>query len=95
MRAHIASTEEGVFRDVIDRSVESLHETIDNWQKSVAKKVYEYFGDVEDTFHTSYLYEDKEESQAKVDAKQHLQKAIRAAKDALPALGREIGKCGE
>jgi hypothetical protein len=94
MRSHIASTEEGVFRDVIDRSVEDLHETIDSWQDQAADKVYKYFGNVEKTFHTSYLYEDKEESQAKLDAKQNLQKAIRAAKEALPALTREIEKCG-
>lgn len=95
MRAHIASPEEGVFRDVIENSIDGLHEMIDIWRLQAAESVYKYFGDVEQTFHTSYLYEDKEESQAKLDAKCNLRKAIKAAKEALPTLAREIEKCGE
>lgn len=95
IKAHITSTEEGVFRDVIEKSIDGLHEVIENWQLQAAEKVYKYFGDVETTFHTSYLYADKEESQAKLDAKYNLRKAIKAAKEALSTLAREIEKCGE
>lgn len=95
MRRHIASTEEGVFRDVIERSIDGLHEAINNWQLLAAEKVYKYFGDIETTFHTRYLYEDKEESQTKLDAKFNLRKIIKAAKEALPSLALEIEKCGE
>jgi len=95
MTLKIASTEEGVFRDVIERSIEGLHQRIDDWQVQAAEEVYGYFLDVETTFHSSYLYEDKEESQAKLDAKHNLQEAIKAAKEALPSLTREIEKCGE
>lgn len=80
---------------MIEKSIDGLHEAVDNWHLEAAEKVYKYFGDVEETFHTNYLYEDKEESQAKLDAKHSLRKAIRAAKEALPTLAREIEKCGE
>ncbi|GAB7327108.1 hypothetical protein MBLNU13_g11027t2 [Cladosporium sp. NU13] len=64
---------------------------IDNWQLLAAEKVYKYFGDVETTFHTRNLYEDKKESQTKLDAKL-TRKAIKAAKEALPSLALEIEK---
>lgn len=65
---------------------------IDNWQLLAAEKVYKYFCDVETTFHTRNLYEDKKESQTKLDAKLNLRKAIKAAKEALPSLALEIKK---
>lgn len=60
-----------------------------------AEKVYKYFIDVEQTFHTRYLYDDKEESEAKVDAKRYLRQAIGAGKGAIRTLEREIEKCEE
>ena len=80
---------------MIDQSIYGLHEMIDNWHSLAAEKVYKYFGDIEATFHTKYLYEDKKESQTKLDAKLNLRKAIKAAKEALPSLALEIEKCGE
>jgi hypothetical protein len=93
MKAQLASTEEGVFRDVIDRTIEGLCDKVDAWQTESAEKVYEYFGDIEETFQTSYLDEDKEESDAKLSIKRNLRKVVSAARSSLDAMTREIAKC--
>lgn len=51
------------------------------------------FADVEATFHGSYLEEEREETQVKVDAKRVLRQIIEAAELALPMLAREMEKC--
>jgi hypothetical protein len=93
MKAQLASTEEGVFRDVIDRTIEGLCDKVDAWQTESAEKVYEYFGDIEETFQTSYMDEDKEESDAKLSIKHNLRKVVSAARSSLDAMTREIANC--
>jgi hypothetical protein len=93
MKAQLASTEEGVFRDVIDRTIEGLCDKVNAWQTESAEKVYEYFRDIEETFQTSYLDEDKEESEAKLSIKHNLRKVVGAARGSLDAMAREIAKC--
>jgi hypothetical protein len=51
------------------------------------------FADVEAVFHGSYLEEDREESQVKVDAKRILRQVIDTAELALPMLACEMEKC--
>jgi hypothetical protein len=93
MKAQLASTEEGVFRDIIDRTIEGLCDKVNAWQTESAEKVYEYFRDIEETFQTSYLDEDKEESEAKLSIKHNLRKVVGAARGSLDAMAREIAKC--
>jgi hypothetical protein len=85
MKAQLASTEEGVFRDVIDRTIQGLCDKVDAWQTEYAEKVYE-------TFQTSYLDEDREESDAKLSIKHNLRKVVSAARSSLDAMTQEIAK---
>jgi hypothetical protein len=51
------------------------------------------FAEVEEVFHGSYLEEDREETQEKVEAKRVLRRVIDIAEQALPMLTREMEKC--
>lgn len=65
-------------------------------QESEALKIpalEDVFAEVEDVFHSSYLEEDREESQEKVEAKGVLRHIIDIAELALPLLTREMEKC--
>lgn len=49
--------------------------------------------EVEEVFHGSYLVEDREETQEKVEAKRVLRQVIDIAEQKLPTLTREMEKC--
>jgi hypothetical protein len=51
------------------------------------------FAEVEEVFHRSYLEEDREETQEKIEAKRVLRRVIDIAEQALPMLTREMEKC--
>jgi hypothetical protein len=117
MKHHLSSTETGVFRDTIDKTITGLHDNIDRWaldlkptlpldeqkipegeadkQESEVPKIAleDFFADVKATFHESYLEEDREETQVKIDAKRVLRQIIETAELALPMLAREMEKC--
>ena len=114
MKDHLSSTETGVFRDTIDKTIKGLQDNIDRWaldlkptletdeqeeeaddQESEVIKVAleDVFADVEAIFHGSYLEEDREEPQVKVDAKRILRQLIDNAELARPLLAREMEKC--
>lgn len=127
MKGHLSSTEKGVFRDTIDKTIKGLHVNIDKWardlkptletdeqesdedegdeeeedkekgdeqeNKVIKIALEDVFADVAATFHGSYLKEDREESQVKVDAKRVLRQIIDTAEVALPMLAREMEKC--
>jgi hypothetical protein len=40
MKAHLTSTEEGVFRDVVNSMVEGLCDKVDAWKTQAAEKVF-------------------------------------------------------
>jgi hypothetical protein len=46
MKAQLASTEEGVFRDVIDRTIEGLCDKVDAWQTEGLRVLRRYRGDL-------------------------------------------------
>jgi hypothetical protein len=93
MKAQLTSTEEGVFRDVINSTMEGLCDAVDAWKIQAAEKVYKYFVEVKETFHASYLDEDQEESEEKHAAKHNLRKVVSAARKAVDVMALEIKKC--
>ena len=117
MKDHLSSTEKGVFRDTIDKTIKGLQNNIDRWalglepsletdeqeigeegvddQESEEIKIAleDVFADVETIFHGSYLEEDREESQVKVDAKRVFRQVIDTTELALLMLAREMEKC--
>jgi hypothetical protein len=117
MKDHLSSTETGVFRDTIDKTINGLHDNINRWavdlrptlttdeqetceeeadgQGSEVVKITleDVFADVEATFHRSYLEEDREETQERIEAKRVLRQVIDTAELALPMLTREMEKC--
>ena len=117
MKDHLSSTEKGVFRDIIDKTIKGLQNNIDRWalglepsletdeqeigeegvddQESEEIKIAleDVFADVETIFHGSYLEEDREESQVKVDAKRVFRQVIDTTELALLMLAREMEKC--
>lgn len=117
MKDHLSSSETGVFRDTIDKTIKGLHDNINRWavdlkptlttdeqnaceedtdeQESEVVKITleDVFADVEGTFHRSYLLEDREETQEKVEAKRVLRQVIDTAELALPMMTRQIEKC--
>jgi phosphosulfolactate synthase (CoM biosynthesis protein A) len=93
MKAHLTSTEEGVFRDVVNSMVEGLCDKVDAWKTQAAEKVFKYFVEVDQTFHASYLDEDQEESEEKHAAKHNLRKVVSVARKAVDVMALEIKKC--
>ena len=123
MKDHLSSTEKGVFRDTVDKTIKSLQNNIDRWalglkpsletdeqeigeegaddqeSEEIKMALEDVFADVETIFHGSYLEEDREEtqekieSQMKVDAKRVFRQVIGTAGLAREMLAREMEKC--
>lgn len=76
------------------RRAENSRGEADKQESEVPKIALEdFFADVKATFHESYLEEDREETQVKIDAKRVLRQIIETAELALPMLAREMEKC--
>lgn len=104
-RDTIAKTIQGL-RDRIDKWAVDLRPTLkteeqdacedhsDEEESHVVKIALEdVFADVEIVFHGSYLNEEREETQEKVEAKRVLRQIIDTAELAFPMLTREMEKC--
>lgn len=74
---------------------EASEEEADEQESEVVKvpALEDVFAEVEDTFHGSYLEEEREETQEKVEAKKVLRHVIDIAELALPMLRSEMEKC--
>jgi hypothetical protein len=93
MKVQLTSTEEGVFHDVVNSTMDGLCDKVDAWKTQAAEKVYKYFVEVNETFHASYLDEDQEGSEEKHAAKHNLREVVSAARKAVDVMALEIKKC--
>ena len=74
---------------------EACEEEADEHESEMVRNpaLEDVFAEVEDVFHGSYLEEDREESEEKVQAKKVLRHVIDMAELALPMLRSEMEKC--